>query len=131
MVVFAVPGTVLQLWAELDLREMRRSFAKLHSFDLREHTACYSDSDRTMLIDLIAQWFSDANSGETDPVRLRQLGIHRFEKFVRFEIAPQLTQDTRVLVCGRSRPRFKTHLLADPGTLGTLRVRWRLLVSAE
>ena len=71
--------------------------AKLHDFDLQRDTECYSKSDRTALIDIIARWFSDTHSGETDPERLRQLGIHRFETFVRFEIAPRLTRHDQAL----------------------------------
>ena len=30
------------------------------------------------------------SSGETDPDRLRTIGIHNFESYVRFELAPRL-----------------------------------------
>jgi hypothetical protein len=64
---------------------------------LQRDTRCYSDSDRAALIDVIALWFADGHSGESDLEGLRQLGIHRFESFVRFEIAPQLAEDSRAL----------------------------------
>ena len=93
MLIGSIPGTVLQVWAEFEMRETRESFAKLRRFDLQSHTQCYSDADRAALIDLIAQWFSDSHSCETGPEGVRQEGIHRFETFVRFELAPRLNRD--------------------------------------
>jgi len=91
--VMMLPGLLLQLYAELQARQIRLALSKLQQFDLQRDATCFSDSDRDALLNLIAEWFTDTRSGETTPSRLRNLGVHRFERFVRFELAPQMRAD--------------------------------------
>merc|ERR1712216_211791 len=53
---------------------------------------CHSAEDRAALQELIAEWWTDDRSGETDPERLKALGYHRFEAYVRYELAAKLEQ---------------------------------------
>ena len=82
-------GVALFLYAEIEAQKIKEALAALKHFELA-HAACYSDADRAAILSLISKWWTDSSSGETDPERLRQLGHHRFERFVRHELAPQL-----------------------------------------
>ena len=94
VIVLCAPGFVVLLHAAVEARDVHRGLMRLHDFDLRRDAHCFSPSDREALLDVIADWFSDVNSGETDVAGLRRLGIHRFQSFVRFELAPELTSSS-------------------------------------
>ena len=68
---------------------MHQALERLKDFRLSD-AKCHSETDRKALLDLIADWWTDKTSGETDPERLRALGHHRFESYVRYELAPKL-----------------------------------------
>jgi hypothetical protein len=89
-VAFMLPGALFTLHAAVEARVIRQALVALHEFDLRRDAACFSASDREALLDIIADWFADAHSGEHDAAGMRQVGIHRFESFVRFELAPEI-----------------------------------------
>ena len=86
-------GLVVVMYAELEACEIQEACAKLRTFKLTD-AQCFSDADRAAIISLIGKWWTDTGSGEADPERLRQLGVHRFERFVRHELAPQLAEAT-------------------------------------
>ena len=54
------------------------------------HRRCYSAEDRAALIAVICSWYTDHQAGEDDPERLQQLGQHKFETFVRHDLAPAI-----------------------------------------
>lgn len=83
-------GVPVILAAEVEAREIRTALAALRHFRLTD-ASCFSESDRHAILSLVGKWWSDTSSGETDPERLRQLGFHRFERFVRHSLAPQLS----------------------------------------
>jgi hypothetical protein len=91
IVVLVAPGLLLLLYAAVEAQEVHDGLMRLHRFDLVRDARCFSPADREALLDIIGDWFSDTSSGEKDTEGLRQLGIHRFESFVRFELAPELT----------------------------------------
>ena len=88
--VFCMAGGLpIVLTAELEAQEIRQACAALRSFKLTD-AQCYSPTDRAAILGLIAKWWTDTASGETHAQRLIALGEHKFESFVRLELAPQL-----------------------------------------
>ena len=85
-----VPGVPVVLAAELEAREIEEATRALRHFKLAD-AECYSAEDREAILGLISKWWTDRESGVSDPERLRQLGFHRFERFVRYELVPQLS----------------------------------------
>ena len=71
--------------AEFEAREITRHIEALRHFKLAD-AECYSAADREAILGLISKWWTDRESGVSDPERLRQLGFHRFERFVRYEL---------------------------------------------
>lgn len=88
-VVCMAGGLPIVLTAELEACDIREACVALRSFRLTD-AQCHSAADRAAILGLIAKWWTDTSSGETDADRLRQLGEHKFESFVRLELAPQL-----------------------------------------
>ena len=88
--VWMLLGTYIVLAAEVEAIAIRAALVGLRHFKLTD-AQCYSDADRAAILALIGQWWTDHASGETDPQRLRALGFHRFERFVRHQLAPQLS----------------------------------------
>ena len=82
-------GMPVVIMAELETIRIRSALVALRTFRLTD-AQCYSDEDREAILSVIGKWWTDHSSGETDASRLRQLGHHRFERFVRYELAPQL-----------------------------------------
>ena len=76
--------------AELEACEIEEATRALRHFKLAD-AECYSAEDREAILGLISKWWTDRESGVSDPERLRQLGFHRFERFVRYELVPQLS----------------------------------------
>lgn len=87
--VWMLIGMPAVLFAEVEARAIRTALVGLRRFKLTD-AQCYSDADRAAILALISQWWTDHASGETDPARLRALGFHRFERFVRHQLAPEL-----------------------------------------
>ena len=83
-------GMPFVITAELEAIRIRSALSALRTFRLAD-AQCYSDEDREAILSVIGKWWTDHSSGEVDADRLRQLGHHRFERFVRYELAPQLT----------------------------------------
>ena len=84
----------LHFLAEVEAIEIRSALAGLKHFRLAD-ASCFSEDDRRAILSLIGKWWTDTSSGENDPERLRQLGFHRFERFVRHSLAPQLSGGRR------------------------------------
>lgn len=99
-------GLPFVLVAELEACRIREACAALRSFRLPD-AQCFSHDDRTAILTLISKWWSDGEvaaaaataaastgSGSANDARRRHqqeaLGTHRFEQFVRQELAPQL-----------------------------------------
>ena len=85
--IMVVTGSVpFALWlaASIEGQQVRAAIAGLKDFTLAD-AKCFDEGDRAAITNLIAEWFShkDRSTGETDPVRLRALGLHRFETYVR------------------------------------------------
>jgi hypothetical protein len=83
-------GMPFVITAELEAIRIRSALLALRTFRLTD-AQCYSEGDREAILSVIGKWWTDHSSGEADADRLRQLGHHRFERFVRYELAPQLT----------------------------------------
>ena len=90
--VLMTPGLIVMLHAAVEGAAIRKGLARLHEFDLRRDAKCYSETDREALLAVIAEWNTDKQSGEAQdsPSGLQRLGVHRFESFVRFELAPEI-----------------------------------------
>lgn len=67
----------------------RNALRSLRDFSIAE-AECYSAEDRAALIAVICSWYTDHRAGENDPERLKQLGLHKFETFVRNDLAPAI-----------------------------------------
>ena len=67
----------------------RSALRSLRDFSFAE-AQCYSAEDREALTAVICSWYTDHQAGETDPDRLQQLGMHKFETFVRHDLAPAI-----------------------------------------
>ena len=55
-----------------------------------DESSCYSDVDRAALTSVICEWYTDRSAGEDDPRRLAEIGKHKFESFVRHNLAPSV-----------------------------------------
>merc|ERR1712216_360372 len=84
--IIACPSNFGVIWAASAGRSSNEAVKLLQNFRL-EDAECFSNDDREAILGLIADWFTDRMSGETDPERLRLLGWHRFETMVRNELA--------------------------------------------
>ena len=71
-------GSVLSLWLVMGSLVSQEAVQNLRHFRLAD-AQCQSDEDREALLAVIADFFTDAYSGETDQDRLRKVGWHRFE----------------------------------------------------
>jgi len=67
----------------------RRALRALRDFSIAD-AQCYSAEDRAALVAVICSWYTDYQAGEVDPERLQQLGQHKFETFVRHDLAPAI-----------------------------------------
>ena len=89
--IFLAPAGFVALLAQLQSIEAQAAIKELESFTLSE-AGCYKDIDRDAIMDLISDWWADSTSGETAQARLKQLGLHRFQSYIRFDVAPRLSQ---------------------------------------
>merc|ERR1712204_47804 len=83
--ILQYPSMMFAFWTWEQGQKSRLALQNLSDFQL-EKAECFSDKDREMILDLIAEWFTDQYSGERDPARLRKLGWYNFEKLVRTEL---------------------------------------------
>ena len=67
----------------------RSALRSLRNFSIAE-AQCFCAEDRAALIAVICSWYTDHQAGEDDPERLQQLGQHKFETFVRHDLAPAI-----------------------------------------
>jgi len=63
---------------------------RLKTFEVR-NAQCHGSEDREAIIGLIVEWFSskDRRPGDS-PAKLRDLGLHRFQTYIRYQLAPRL-----------------------------------------
>ena len=79
-----VPISAMGLAMIMDGIRSQEMLEELRTFRLAD-AACFDEDDREALLALIGDWFTDHASGETDALRLRQVGWPRFENIVRNE----------------------------------------------
>ena len=105
-------------------RRSRNALHALRDFSIAD-AQCYSAEDREALTAVICNWYTDHRAGEDDPERLMELGRHKFETFVRHNLAPSIErqeandvgrQVITTMVCG-ILPAFLMNFTAPSVTL--------------
>jgi hypothetical protein len=80
--------------AHVSGRRSREALHALRDFSI-DDAQCQSADDRRALIAVICEWYTDTRAGEIDPQRLLELGRHKFEMFVRHDLAPSIERQER------------------------------------